>query len=286
MNFFAYPHVAGLVGHLEQSTFTVLVAWMLALVLRPNRPGVRFWIWFLASLKFLLPFSILVDAGEWLRRVLGASIREPAVADVIRRIPLPLSIATPPGSPGFSTNAHGFSSLFVMISLVWGCGSLILIVRWWRKWRRIRCLVRNAVPSGLVADVPILLTSAVPEPGVCGVIRPVLLLPLSLRDRLSHDQLRTIISHEMCHVRRRDNLLFAVHMAVETLFWFHPFVWWIGSNLLEERERACDEATILAGMSQLFMQRAFSMYASSARLRQAGSLESAEQISSSAFPVL
>jgi uncharacterized protein (TIGR03435 family) len=36
-------------------------------------------------------------------------------------------------------------------------------------------------------------------------------------------------------------------MAVETLFWFHPVVWWIRSRLLEERERACDEAIIQSG---------------------------------------
>jgi bla regulator protein blaR1 len=41
--------------------------------------------------------------------------------------------------------------------------------------------------------------------------------------------------------------LFAIHMAVEALFWFHPLVWWIGWHLIEERERACDEATIFAG---------------------------------------
>jgi bla regulator protein BlaR1 len=59
--------------------------------------------------------------------------------------------------------------------------------------------------------------------------------------------LRAIIAHEMCHVRRRDNLTFAFHMVVEAVFWFHPFVWWIGARLIEERERACDEAVLNLG---------------------------------------
>jgi len=59
--------------------------------------------------------------------------------------------------------------------------------------------------------------------------------------------MRAIVAHEMCHVRRRDNLTFAIHMVVETLFWFHPFVWWIGSRLIEGREHACDEAVMQAG---------------------------------------
>ncbi|HUL83429.1 MAG TPA: M56 family metallopeptidase, partial [Gammaproteobacteria bacterium] len=44
--------------------------------------------------------------------------------------------------------------------------------------------------------------------------------------------------------RRCDNLTAAVHMFVEALFWFHPLVWWLGARLVDERERACDEAVL------------------------------------------
>ena len=36
-------------------------------------------------------------------------------------------------------------------------------------------------------------------------------------------------------------------MFVETLFWFHPLVWWIGKRMVEERERACDEGVLSLG---------------------------------------
>ena len=36
-------------------------------------------------------------------------------------------------------------------------------------------------------------------------------------------------------------------MIVEAVFWFHPLVWWIGARLVEERERACDEAVLSLG---------------------------------------
>ena len=57
-------------------------------------------------------------------------------------------------------------------------------------------------------------------------------------------ELDAIVLHEMCHIRRRDNLTAALHMAVEALFWFHPLVWWLRARLVEERERACDEAVL------------------------------------------
>jgi uncharacterized protein (TIGR03435 family) len=49
------------------------------------------------------------------------------------------------------------------------------------------------------------------------------------------------------HVRRRDNLAAAIHMVVEASFWFYPLVWWLGARLVEERERACDEAVLELG---------------------------------------
>ena len=36
-------------------------------------------------------------------------------------------------------------------------------------------------------------------------------------------------------------------MMVQALFWFHPLVWWIGARLVDERERACDEAVVRLG---------------------------------------
>src|SRR5579871_4418759 len=56
-----------LANHLWQSTLCALVAWMLALLLRKNRAAVRYGIWLAASIKFLVPFSLLVSAGSHVR---------------------------------------------------------------------------------------------------------------------------------------------------------------------------------------------------------------------------
>jgi hypothetical protein len=79
------------------------------------------------------------------------------------------------------------------------------------------------------------------EPGVIGWMRPVLLLPADIEEHLTRPQIEAIVAHELCHVRRFDNLTAAIHMLVEAIFWFHPLVWWLGARLLDERERACDE---------------------------------------------
>jgi bla regulator protein BlaR1 len=85
------------------------------------------------------------------------------------------------------------------------------------------------------------------EPGVVGLLHPVLLLPSGIAERLTPAQLQAVLAHELCHVRRRDNLFSSLHMIVEAIFWFHPLVWWIGSKLVEERELACDQEVLSLG---------------------------------------
>ena len=85
------------------------------------------------------------------------------------------------------------------------------------------------------------------EPGVFGVSRPVLLWPRSMSAHLTDDQIEAVLLHELSHVRRRDNLTALVHGLVQAVCWFHPMVWWIGSRLIDERERACDEDVVGMG---------------------------------------
>jgi hypothetical protein len=83
----------------------------------------------------------------------------------------------------------------------------------------------------------------------------VIVLPQGITERLTHAEFEAVIAHELCHARRRDNLAAAIHMLVESLFWFHPLVWWLGARMVEERERACDEAVLeLGGEPQIYAE--------------------------------
>lgn len=72
-------------------------------------------------------------------------------------------------------------------------------------------------------------------------------MPNGIVDCFTAREMEAIVAHELCHVRRRDNLAAAIHMAVEAAFWFHPLVWWVGARLVEEREWACVEEVLTTG---------------------------------------
>jgi bla regulator protein BlaR1 len=125
-----------------------------------------------------------------------------------------------------------------------------LLMRWFLQWRAIHSMLASASYLQIDLPVPVRVTSGELPPGVFGVFRPVVLLPHAVLEELSPQQIQAVLAHEMCHVRRHDNLTAAVHKCVEVIFWFHPLVWWVGANLLREREVACDEAVIEQGYEQ------------------------------------
>ena len=89
---------------------------------------------------------------------------------------------------------------------VWLCGFAGLILYWGVRWRRLRSALLGAVALDLNAPIKTLSSSACIEPGIFGLFRPALLLPEGVAERLTPEQLAAIIAHELCHVRRRDNL--------------------------------------------------------------------------------
>ena len=236
--------ITALGNHLWQSTlFCGLVA-LLMRTLQGNRAAVRHGLWLAASLKFLVPFSLLVAiAGhvEW--RNPPAAVRPPLL--VVDQISRPFVTHAPASLP-VSTPAAP-DRLRGVLFAVWLCGFASQCLAWWRRWRQIRAAVRWALPLPLRLPIRAISTRSRLEPGVFGIFRPVLVLPEGIGEYLTTDQLESIVAHELCHVRRHDNLAAAFHMVVEAIFWFHPAVWWIGERMAEERERACDEEVLRAG---------------------------------------
>jgi uncharacterized protein (TIGR03435 family) len=205
----------------------------------------------IASLKFLLPFSLLIAAGESLGSLFAHPVQNPALNAVMEQVALPFFPASPSADHSISAVPvapahHGDLLPFILLG-IWLVGVLVFAFSWTRKWRQIRRIVRASSPMTDVAGVPVLSSPHLLEPGVFGIFCPVLLLPESLLNRLSAPQLKAVIAHEICHVHRRDNLTAAIHMVVQAVFWFYPLVWWIQTRLLEERERACDEAVLQSG---------------------------------------
>ena len=245
--------ITALANHVWQSTAAAVVLGLLALVLRKNPARIRHWLWMIASAKFLFPIAVLILVGGSLRPAPPVAVQQPAVSAVLSDVTVPFSrlphgvTEETPAVPVAHTAGRSWltgENWQLGLSALWAAGFLLVLFSWWRKWRIMRVAVAGATQIGVVEGVPVMASKSLLEPGVFGIWRPVLLFPEGIATRLTTPQLNAIFAHEMCHIRRRDNLWSAIHMLVEAIFWFHPLVWWIGVRLVEERERACDEAVL------------------------------------------
>jgi beta-lactamase regulating signal transducer with metallopeptidase domain len=150
-------------------------------------------------------------------------------------------------------------TLLPWLDLAWLVGVLALTVRMMGNLWSIHGLSRTAteVPEALLrrfADlvhkagvsnrVQVRLNSFIAGPFVVGVFRAVVYLPVSAVTQLTPAQLDAVLRHELEHIRRFDYLWNLVQTLVETLFFYHPAVWWLGQVLREQRELCCDDAAL------------------------------------------
>ncbi len=145
---------------------------------------------------------------------------------------------------------------------VWALGVAAFSLRFLAGWRAIRRWKSTAAPvaeaswqkrfASLCAllrvsrPVSLLSSAAVAVPMVVGWLKPVVLVPASLFSGLSAAELEAILAHELAHVRRHDYLVNLLQNLAETLFFYHPAIWWISCRIRQERENCCDDLAAAA----------------------------------------
>jgi TonB family protein len=243
-------------NHLWQATLFAFVAWIAALWLGQART--RHIVCLMAFAKFLLPSALLLllAQGAGLNLSWPARTEKTATADA----EVLLQIAEPVAQ---SDAGAGHNEVYCVLTTLWLVGVAACFARWgWRRRRVASIALAGAkVESGREAEmledlksrlnvgrqVGLVVSSSFAEPVVWRALRPVIVLPRGLAERLSDGELESVLKHELFHVKRLDNLSGSLQMFVCCFFWFHPLVRLIDRRLIEERELMCDERVILSG---------------------------------------
>ena len=107
-----------------------------------------------------------------------------------------------------------------------------------------RLLHRVAEAMKVRAVIQVAQSTLAKAPCVVGWCRPVILLPAAAVSGLTTAELESILAHELAHIRRHDYLVNLAQMAIETLLFFHPVVWWVSRCVRREREYCCDDLAL------------------------------------------
>lgn len=178
---------------------------------------------------------------------------------------LPGSAAFPgrllPYQPLVETLVHSpLGPALPWIVAVWIAGVALLSMRLIGGWRRARSMTRSGVSSvavaieeraatlarrlGVTRPVKLLQSSMAHVPCAIGWLKPVILIPAGLITGLTPTQLESLLAHEIAHIRRYDYLFNLFQIAIETILFYHPAVWWTSRQMRQEREHCCDDLAV------------------------------------------
>ncbi len=228
---------------------------------RKVRASIRYTLWLVVLVKLCVPptFALPTSPAWWLHKTPPPIVAKPALHYTVTYddgplpetslVPLPAYVPpkTAMAPAAWLLMASATVSLFL---LGW------LLVRWWQITRDIR---RAKTSGRLIAltdeaqrfagtkfKVQVRLTRNPMSPAVCGLFRPAILIPQSLLESFSDEQLRAVLLHELIHLRRRDVWLNFVQALLQIFYWWHPLVWLANSRIRRVREEAVDDAVMLA----------------------------------------
>jgi internalin A len=235
-------------------------------------PATRYWLWMFVGLRLLvMPFVSLelmvlpapvasLDApAAGTNTFEPGALQAPSLPEGTGEVPGQWRVdATQPpsGASPESTPAPIPLSPAGTLLVLWGAGLTFVLARLvWKCWRtsgliasadlgdaRVNALAdRVGGRFGMKRRPRVGTTRAPIAPFVFGVLNPTVLLPRTLVEQASDEQLLMVLAHEFAHVRRRDPLLGWGFALCHAVYFFHPLLPFVRRQLLLERERACDD---------------------------------------------
>jgi uncharacterized protein (TIGR03435 family) len=246
-----------LVDFLWQGAIVGLLLWIALVMLRNRSANARYAVSSAALLALaVLPLMTII--------ALSASAARPDVA-AASGVPLSTAASRMPQTmlPIWMVSETPRIEWLALVQLwalpTWSIGVLLFSVRLAGACRHAMTIRRGATPSdepvlstvarlahriGITRPVLVLTSSLTDGPSVVGWLRPAILLPPATAMGLTPQQLEAVLAHELAHIKRHDYLVNLLQVIAETLFFYHPVVWWTSRQVRAERELCCDDIAV------------------------------------------
>jgi len=246
---------------------TVVLAWLAADKLAGKRLSP---IWHERILRLALLFMLVPVGSVWteVSKLWSVGVMSHAQTSLPGTMPAPPAmvpdtvIAVLPGvlpevtvvPPAQSVQMTVSADIFLALTIFWGMGAAVTLLRKLWAYRRFKKLLRgerNPLPEDVYAvferskkelgagkGITAFVVEGLPTPMVVGLLCPTVLLP---RSELSETELRCLFLHELTHIRRHDLWVRFFALLAVVLHWYNPLVYLLDRALKERGEQSCDE---------------------------------------------
>jgi beta-lactamase regulating signal transducer with metallopeptidase domain/tetratricopeptide (TPR) repeat protein len=271
---------------LVQSSILIVVLLLADLLLRKKvRAVVRYWLWMLVLIKLVLPTNLSspVSLGYWFgdkltdikvsdTSIVAQPVNLPQITDLETAAitSTPLSDVKPTETaPSTAESVAAATPSVSLVPLTWQ-GIVFLVWVAVVTAMGLLLLQRAIFVTGLVAQaqnptqlmkdafgfccgqmelkskVGLKVSANTASPAVCGLFRPVILVPQNLAPTLGSSHLRMVLLHELAHIKRGDLWLNLVQTILQIIYFYNPLLWLANSIIRRIREQAVDEAVQVA----------------------------------------
>ncbi len=237
----------------------------------------RYWLWMLVLVKLVLPTSLSSPVsmgrftGEPMASINISGDIQPVAGDIsnvpnqslktdkITKSLLDSSPATtihnPPVKPAASLAWQGG------VLLVWLAVVIAMVLLLLQRVFFVCGLVRQSSEAnnemkdtlgfcsramGVKRTIGLKVSPNATSPAVCGLLRPVILLPQGISNNLDSSQFRVVLMHELAHVKRGDLWANLVQTLLQIAYFYNPMLWLANWLIRRTREQAVDEAVQVA----------------------------------------
>ncbi|MCK4998301.1 MAG: M56 family metallopeptidase, partial [Anaerohalosphaera sp.] len=264
-----------------QISILILLIVAVRIVLR-NKLAARwqYWLWLIVLVRMFMPalpqssislFNLLPDTTP-VAQTQPETITSPPVTPAPTNTDVTLAPADPQPNPAEVAPiapAHQLAiqskpplniNYTAILLTCWSIGAALLAAhimltnfKFWRKVKSLRQLTDNKIldtledckaKMGIETVIGVVVTDAIKSPALFGFLRPRLLLPSDLVDKLTPAQLRHIFFHELAHLKRCDIYISWLTALMQIVHWFNPFVWFAFYQMRADREMACDSLAL------------------------------------------
>ena len=267
-----------------QSSILITLLLIIDFLLRKRvRAVFRYCVWMLVFVKLVLPPSLCLPTGigYWFgdylstdSRVLqhASNIVQLEAAKALTPKDSVLFIGTPQVEPSqtipetVAPVTSAVSSLEpltwqAVVFLLWLVGVLVISILLIQRMSFVKGLVAQSEPAnnrlldvlnqcrwqvGIRRNIELRLSNNISAPAVCGLFKPIILMPTSLVAKLSLDKLKAVLIHELAHIKRGDLWVNSMQTFLQIVYFYNPFVRLANAVVRRIREQAVDEMVLVA----------------------------------------
>lgn len=240
------------------ASVAAIIIWLIKLLFKNKLSSAwHYYIWFIIIIRLLLPYSLSSPVSIYNTVNIDKTMPKTTInSSTMQIINNPTAVNTKSNYHNNDFNQNSYQSILHILSIVWvivlGIAGIYLLsiytifcfkIKSENDFRDVKIcdtLEQCKKAMNIRRNIKIKNSKSVQTPCITGLITPVILIPECLVHKLTNDDVKYIIIHELAHFKRKDILINFIVILLNLMHWFNPILYFSFKRLKQDAEISCD----------------------------------------------